>query len=92
MASLEVLFLFFLPLFLLSLITYKMRKEIFEKFRSFAMWWIPLMIFLVLLAPQNDSSLIPIDKGRVSFGMSILFLLISLILITWKWFALRKAK
>ncbi len=87
-----ILFTFFLPLCLFSFVTYKMRDEIFAAFRPFALWWIPLTISLILLAPVSDSGLIPIDKGRVSFGMNILFLRISLIIIAYKFFTLKKSK
>lgn len=84
---------FFLPLFLLSLVVYKMRDEIFAAWINFAKWWVPLSVLAVFVAPTYSHDwMFPLDKGRVSLGMSILFLLISLILITWKWFTLRKTK
>src|SRR3972149_4630000 len=81
MAKIEMLFLFVLPLFLLSLITYKMRDEIFNAWLMFAKWWIPLTIILILLAPTTGQSLVPIDKGRVSLLMNAIFLLVSLLIV-----------
>lgn len=86
-----LMFLVFLPLFLISLLTYKLRDEIFSAWFTFVKWWVPLTIVLVLLAPASDSSLLPIDKGRVSLFMNGLLLLISLIVITYKHSTLKKS-
>ena len=86
-----LMFLVFLPLFLISLLTYKLCDEIFNAWIMFAKWWIPLTIVFVLLAPASDGSLLPIDKGRVSLFMNALFITISLILTTYKFFQLKKS-
>jgi len=80
----------FIPLFLLSLITYKLRNEVFRAWLMFATWWVPLTILLVTLAPSNGHSLVPIDTSRVSLFMNALFLIFSLAIIAWKYFSLRK--
>ena len=90
--NLVLLFEFFLPLFLLSLITYKLRDEIFRAWLIFAKWWVPLTIILVLLAPTTGYSLVPIDKGRVSLFMNALFLILSLLLIAYKSYQLRRER
>ena len=87
--TLRILFVL-IPLFILSLITYKMRDEIFHSWLTFTYLWIPLTLIGTLLAPEYSPSLIPITKGVVSFLMSALFLLISLILILVKHFSLHK--
>jgi len=73
--------LFFLPLFFLSLITYKMRDSVYQAWFRFVRWWIPLSILPVLISPSYGHGLIPVDKGRVSLALSALFLLISLVII-----------
>jgi hypothetical protein len=70
-----------LPLFLLSLITYKMSDEVYRAWFRFVRWWVPATIVLVLLSPSYGHGLIPVDKGRVSLLLSGLFLLISLVII-----------
>lgn len=45
-------FLPLLPIFLLSLITYKMREEVFRAWWGFARWWV-LVIIAVTLFLQN---------------------------------------
>jgi len=82
----------FIAIFLLSLITYKMRDEIFRAWIKFTYVWVPLTLVLTFLAPEYDSSLLPITKSVVSFGMSFLFLIISLIIIITKSISLKKAK
>ena len=79
----ETIFIF-IPLFLLSLITYKMRDNIFQTWFKFARIWVPLTIILVLLSPEYGNALLPVEKGTVSFFMSALFLIISLIIIIYK--------
>jgi len=77
-------FLIFIPLFFLSLITYKMRDIVFQAWLKFAYIWVPLTIVLTLFAPEYDPSLLPITKGVVSFFMSAIFLVVSLIIVFFK--------
>ena len=88
--TLATYFFVFLLIFFISLITYKMRDEIFLSWLKFTYVWVPLTIVLTFLAPEYGNSLLPIEKGSVSFVMSFLFLLISLIIIISKSISLRK--
>ena len=85
-----ILFLIFISIFILSLITYKMRDLVFQSWLKFAYVWVPLTIVLTFMAPEYDSSLLPITKGVVSFYMSLLFLIISTIIITLKYRSSKK--
>ncbi len=80
-----------LPLFLLSLITYKMKDEVFTAWIKFVIWFVPLSMIAILLTPVDDggSWSIPL-KGPVALLTTVLFFTISLIIICWKHFALRK--
>lgn len=79
-----------LPFFLISLIVRFLRDEVFHTWIKFALVWVPLTIFLVLISPEYNPSLLPInEKGFVSFSFSTLFLLISLIIIAWRYFSTR---
>ena len=85
--------LIFLPVFILSLITFWMREEVFRAWLRFAYWWIPLTILLVLMTKDRSGGFgIPdiVTRESISMIFSTLFLLISLILITYKSFSLRK--
>ena len=82
--------MFFLPLFILSLITYKLRDEVFKTWLHFVYWWVPLSVFLVFITPDSNPSILPIvTKGPVALLMSFLFLIISLIIIIIRFFTSR---
>ncbi len=81
----------FIPLSLLSVLTYRMRQEIFDTWISFAKWWIPLSILLILFVPEELSGAISVPlKVPVALFCSGLFFLISLIIIFWKHASLKK--
>lgn len=42
------------PLFLLSLITYKMRDEVFRAWWNFARWWVPVIILVTYLQSTQE--------------------------------------
>ena len=91
--SITPIFFLFLPLFILSLITYWMREEVFRAWLRFAYWWIPLTMVLVLMTRDSSGGFgIPsiVTRESVSMIFSALFLIISLILIAYKSFAIRK--
>jgi len=79
-----IILLFFpiLPLFFFSLVTYFMRDEVFQSWWRFARVWVPVSMIAILLAPAYASDwMFPVDKGRIAFFTSLLFMIISLILI-----------
>ena len=83
-------FLPFLPLFILALITYKMRDEVYRAWLRFSYVWVPLSMLLILLAPEYTTDwMYPVVKGTVAFFSSILYLVISLVLIVIKSLLLR---
>ncbi len=90
LATAVIILIIFLPIFLFSLITYKMSDAVFQSWRKFVYWWVPLTIILTILAPEYSQSLLPITKGVVSLGMSILFMIISLLVIVTKHFSTKK--
>lgn len=87
----DLLFLPIIPLFILALITYKMRDEVYRAWLRFAYVWIPLSMLLIFLAPEYSTDwMFPVVKGTVAFFSSILFVIISLILIVWKYVVARR--
>jgi hypothetical protein len=42
-------FIFLIPVFLFSLITYKMRDEVFQAWWKFARWFVPVIMLVTLL-------------------------------------------
>ena len=82
--------LIFLPTLFFSLITYKMRAGVFNAWRNFAIVWVPASIFLVAISPSSSAPFQIIDKEFVAIVFSLFFSFISLILIAYKSFSLRK--
>ncbi len=83
-------FLPIIPVFVFSLITYKMREETYHAWARFAYAWIPLSMLLILLAPEYSSDwMFPVVKGTVAFFSSLLFVIISSLIILWKHLAPR---
>ena len=88
--SLASLLLIFFPLFLFSLITYKMNDGAYSVWFKFSRIWVPLTIILVALAPEYSNSFFPIIKGNVSFFLSFIFALVSLIIVVTKQLELKR--
>jgi hypothetical protein len=85
-------FLPLFPTFLLSFPVYYMRDEIFQSWMSLTKWWIPLSIVVTLLIPEEVGGFISVPYQSVLALLGAgTFFLVSVILIVWKWFALRKA-
>ena len=81
----------FIPLFLFSLITYKMREEVYQAWFRFVRWWIPLSVLLIFIAPEYSHDwLYPIEKGSVALLTSAIFLIVSLLIIVAKYISLRR--
>ena len=85
-------FLVFVPVLFFSLITYKLRDEVFDTWVKFAKWWVSGTFIFVLIVPAQDSSLLPITKEIVSFFSTGMFTLVSLIIVIATSVALRGKK
>lgn len=84
-------FLPFIPLFLSSLITYKMRDEVYRAWYRFAIWAVPFSMLLIFLAPEYSADwMFPVVKGTVAFLSSLLFTVISLLIVLISWFRSRR--
>ena len=70
------------PLLLFSLVTYFMPEKIFKTWSRFALVWIPVSMIGIFLAPEYSGDwLYPVTKGSVAFLTSILFTIISSLII-----------
>lgn len=86
----EILMPFF-ALLLLSLITYRMREEVYRAWFRFARWYVPIAMLLILITPEYGGGLFnPVQKGSVSFVLTALFFIISLLLIAIQYFRSKK--
>ncbi|MDD5463727.1 MAG: hypothetical protein PHP62_01155 [Candidatus Moranbacteria bacterium] len=74
-----------IPLFLFSLITIKMREEIFQYWWKFARFLIPASMLTILISPSYTHNwMFPIEKGTVALASSAFFLIASLFIIAHK--------
>lgn len=83
-ATFDFLMLFFpfLPLFLFSLITYRMTETIFQSWWKFARIATPVSMGLILIAPSYSHDwMFPIEKGSVAMMTTVLFIFLSIIII-----------
>ncbi|NTW27568.1 MAG: hypothetical protein HGA36_04545 [Candidatus Moranbacteria bacterium] len=80
-----------IPLFIFSLITFKMQDKIFQAWWKFARIWVPLSMLAILISPSYTHNwMFPIEKGTVSFFSSTLFIIASTILIAHQSYKSRK--
>ena len=86
-----VVALFFPCVLIFSLITYKMRDEMFRAWLRFSYWWIPLSFILILSANNETGHVFPFPSLQAVLGIAfpILYAIISLILIVWKHLSMR---
>ena len=80
---------------IVSLITYKLRDKVFYAWLKFSIFAIPVVIFLVAKSPESAyggalASAMSVTRAEASFQLSIIYLVVSLIVITYKYFTLRK--
>jgi len=67
-----------------------MKEEVFQAWRNFSYWWIPLTMFLTLITPDSNSPIMAWGKEVPAMGMTILYIFISSIIILRTWFKARK--
>lgn len=73
-------FLPLLPIFFLSLITYRMKDEVFLVWWGFARWWVPVIIAVTLLLENaGGGGTLGMNKDFTAF---ILIILYSIFVIT----------
>ena len=90
--SLILNLLILLPVLLFSLITYKMRDEVFLPWRKFSSIYLFIYLFTVLISPWRPADFSPFAKGVDSMRMLVLYTLISITLIAYKSYQLRGKK
>lgn len=68
------------PLFLLSLITYKMRDEVFRAWWGFARWFVPVIIAVTLfLENAGGGGTLGMNKDFIVFILVILYTILILV-------------
>lgn len=90
-SSIELIFFPVFPLAFLSLLTYRMRDEIFRAWTSFAVWWVPLSMLAIIIAPEEIKGSISVPmKWPLAVFCAAILLLVSIIIILWKHYSLKK--
>ena len=80
-----------IPLFIFSLITYKMREEVYQTWWKFARVWIPASMLAILIAPSYANNwMFPIEKGNVAAFFSLVFVVSSILIIASRYYSLKK--
>ena len=88
----------FVLVFLFSLITFKMKDDVFRAWRNFAVWAVPLIIAVALLLaylPSQGGMAAVIGGAYILlliYLLNILFFIISLVIIVYKWAQLQKKR
>ena len=87
------IFFIVLPTALISVFLFFSSEAVFRTWLWFAGFWIPLTIFVSLLTPEYGGvGIVSIDRGAVSFFLSLIYLVISIIIILTKIYTTRVKK
>ena len=82
-----------IPLFIFSLITYKMPEKVFQAWAWFALPWAVFSMLLIYMAPEYGQGgfgpSISLDKGFVAFLMSGAFVIVSVLTVAGRYLILR---
>ena len=84
--------LIFLPILLFSLITYKMRDEVFLSWKKFTFIYLFMYVCIVLISPWRPADFSPLAKDSNTFFMFYLYSIISLFFVAYKSYQLRGKK
>lgn len=76
----------FIPVFIFSILIYKLKDSVFLSWKNFSIWVIPIFLIAISFLPTDTHGLdfVPITKGTVIFVLTILYSVISFILILYK--------
>lgn len=80
------------PIFVFSLMTLFLNNSIFLTLRKFTNYYLIISVFVILITPTSAHGMdfLPIIKETVTITLSILYSLISLILILYRHFKSKK--
>src|SRR3989344_2590081 len=89
-----VIGLFAVTLLILSAVTYFLKEGVFRAWVRFAYWWIPVSLVFIYLAGgwSGGGFGIPnvLDQEFVAIILAALFAIVSLLIIAWKYFSIRR--
>lgn len=87
-----VVTLFFPCVFIFSLITYKMKDEIYRAWLHFSYVWIPLSVILILMSSDRSGHLFVSAQEFLAMLLFGFYILVSSVIIAWKYFSMRHNK
>ncbi len=67
-----------IPIFLFSLITYKMKEVVFLSWRKFTFIYLFIYLFIVIVSPWRHADFSPFEKGVDGLFMLILYIVLSI--------------
>ncbi|EKE11219.1 MAG: hypothetical protein ACD_15C00117G0001 [uncultured bacterium] len=84
------LFVFSVPIFIISFLLLFLREQVFYAWKKFAVIYVPISIILIFTASPSGDLLFPSLKEMFIFALPVTFLITSLAIITVKSLKLRK--
>jgi len=90
---LEPIKIYGLFIFIPSIVVIFVEKEVFNSWLRLATWLVPISALIIFVTPVTSNSWMPlyfISREEVAWYLGILFATLSLLLITWKFIALRR--
>jgi hypothetical protein len=86
-------FLIVLPTALITIVLFFCSETVIRSWLRFALFWIPLTVLFSLLTPEyGGGGIVSIDRGTVSFSLSLIYLVLSIIIILTKLYTTRVKK
>ncbi|HEY4478834.1 MAG TPA: hypothetical protein VI981_00535 [Candidatus Paceibacterota bacterium] len=87
--------LFSLSILLCSIVLYFLRQGVYRAWTKFMLWWIPFSVILIALTPSYggsglDGGVPGLDREMIIWLAASAFFIISLAIIAWKSFQLRR--
>ncbi len=85
---LTIYFLIFIPVLFFSLVTFKISNRFFSIWKNFSVFAVPITIIVISIFPTftHGMDFFPIIKSTVALALAVLYSIISLILIIYKYF------
>ncbi len=95
-ACLEILIAYILtmsiPIFIFSLIVYKLKERVFLLWKKFTFIYLSIYLFIVIIAPWRHADFSPFEKGPNTLFLLIIYIVLSIIIISYKSIILHKYK
>lgn len=89
-AMLGFYFLISIPIFLFSLITLKLKEEVFLAWRKFSFIYVFVYVFIISIAPWGYDAYISVAKEIMAMIFGGIYILLSLAIIAYKSYLLRE--